>query len=668
MAELEYGWAGKLLKVDLATGIISIIPTSDYATKYIGGRLLGARIHWDMVGPDVKAFDPENVITFMLGPGAGTLIHGSRCLIGAVTGIGYPVEHYMKSNLGGYFGSELKYAGWDGIIVVGKASSPVYLLIEDSNVEIRDAGAIWGQDTMATQQNLWKRHSDRHQIATIGPAGENLVRTATIVHTDSCVASLGGFGAVMGAKNLKAIVIRGTGSVKIADPEKHLEYSYYAERHLTRKDTETDEIPCFNRGKNLLRYLEGYGNSVTTIWREADIGTARIGYNACTGCPVACGISVRLNDGSETAGGNYRCGTCIPDEAEREYYGSEDAASRPQWSRHVLEERLGLPCFNGTVDWPIREPVMALISKGILTKENTGLENFDKPGSVEFYRELMYKTAYREGIGDALAEGPARFCCEYLGTQEAIETYQWVTGITGIHGGHGGWNMHYACPGLLSRAVSNVSGGDIRGIYTFWILTLPPELGIVAGSDEYMALMMQLSQDMWGSQQAAIDGVTYQWGDYTAAMSLWHNQRWAMIDTFGCCMYLYFNWLLAYAPNLIADRTIQRNAYTHVTGISMSEEEEKTFANKVYMIERAILMRQGHTREDDWYFDSCFENEDYVSHGLSAEGLRNAQDEYYALRGMDSETAFPKRSTFEALDLKDIADDLEEKYGISLPA
>jgi aldehyde:ferredoxin oxidoreductase len=668
MTDLKYGWAGKILQVDLTTRIISIIPTDKYASKYIGGRGIGAKIHWDMVGPDVKAFDPENVITFMLGPGAGTLMHGSRTIIQSVSAIGYPVEHYMKTNLGGHFGSELKFAGWDGIIVVGKSESPAYILIEDETVEIRDAGTLRGMDTYSTQQNIWARHSDRHQVATIGPAGENLVRTATIVHADSCVASLGGLGSVMGSKKLKAIVVRGTGAVKIADPEKHLEYSYYAERHLTRKDTETTEIPCFNRGKNLLRYLEGYGNPVTTIWKEADMGTARIGYNACTACPVGCGISVRLNDGSELGGGNYRCGTCIPDPEEITYYGSGDAASRPMYSRHVLEERLGMPCFNGTVDWPVREPVMALISRGILTKENTGLENFDKIGSVEFYRELLYKTAFRQGIGDKLAEGPARFCYEYLGSDEAKETYQWVTGIAGIHGGHGGWNMHYASPGLLSRSVSNVSGGDIRGMYTFWILTLPPELGIFPGTDAYTELMARLSTDMFGSPQAAIEGVMGQWGDYTAPMSLWHNQRWTMIDTFGCCMYLYFNWLLAYAPDLIGDRTIQRNAFTHVTGISMTEDEEKEVANRIYMLERAILMRQGHTRQDDWYFDSCFENSDYVTHGLQAEGLKKAQDHYYTLRGMDLETAFPKRSTFESLDLKDVADRLETEYGINLPA
>lgn len=668
MADLKYGWAGRILQVDLTTGIISIIPTDKYAPKYLGGRGIGAKIHWDMVSPDVTAFDEGNVITFMLGPGAGTLMHGGRTIVQSLSPIGYPVDHLMKTNLGGHFGTELKYAGWDGIIVTGKSSSPSYILIEDENVEIRDAGTLWGLDTYSTQQNLWSRHSDKHQVATIGPAGENLVRTATIVHTDSCVASLGGMGAVMGSKKLKAIVIRGTGSVKIANPKKHMEQTYYMERHLSRKETETNEIPTFNRGARLLRYLAGYGNAVTTIWKEADMGTARIGYNACSACPIGCGISVKLNDGSEIGGGNYRCGTCIPDPAEIEYYGSIDAAARPQWSRHVLEERLGLPCFDGTVDWPVREPVQALIERGVLTKENTGLENFDKHGSVEFYRELLYKTAFRQGIGDKLAEGPARFCNEILGTPEAIETYQWVTGVKGIHGGHGGWNMHYACPGLLSRSVSTASGGDIRGMYTYWILTLPPEMGVYPGTDAYTELMAKLSIDFFGSPQAAIDGVTYQWGDYTAAMSLWHNQRWMMIDVFGCCMYLYFTWLVPYDENLIGDRTIQRKQYTYVTGIDMSEEQEKEVANRVYMLERAILMRQGHTREDDWFFDSCFDNPDYVSHGLQREGLKKAQDDYYDLRGIDLETGYPKRSTFEALDLKDIADELETKYGIALPA
>lgn len=214
-----YGWTGKILRIDLSAGETSVVPTSRYVPDFVGGVGIAARIAWQELAPGVGAFDPENMLFIMAGPLTGTLASGAGRI--EVLGIA-PQQHpsiFSRSGMGGHWGAELKYAGYDGIIVQGKAAKPVYVWIVDGKVEILDAGHLWGKGTYSTTAALRATHGHKTRVISCGQAGERLSRIAVIQTETGNAAGQGGFGGVMGSKNLKAIAARGTQGVRIARPQ-----------------------------------------------------------------------------------------------------------------------------------------------------------------------------------------------------------------------------------------------------------------------------------------------------------------------------------------------------------------------------------------------------------------------------------------------------------------
>ncbi|MCP5103957.1 MAG: aldehyde:ferredoxin oxidoreductase, partial [bacterium] len=222
------GYAGKILRVNLSAGKVSTIPTKKYE-HWVGGHGMGSAIFWDLVkDKTIDGFNPANVVTIMTSPLSGTLVPAASGRT-EVQGIGvqsYPVGWFTRSNFGGRFGPMLKFAGWDGIVIEGKADKPVWIDIRNEKIEIREAGSLWGLGTWETQEKIWHRvmagqdfgdwmsldskdktvrTTRKPAVLAIGPAGENLSRMACLIHDAGCAAGQGGFGAVWGSKNLKAI-------------------------------------------------------------------------------------------------------------------------------------------------------------------------------------------------------------------------------------------------------------------------------------------------------------------------------------------------------------------------------------------------------------------------------------------------------------------------------
>ncbi len=218
-----YGWAGSILNVDLTNMRTSKEPlTKEFATKYIGGSGFGARVLYDEVGPEVDPLSPENIIIIGQGPFSGTTApSGSRYDLiskSPLTGI------YVRTNGGGFFGAEMKFAGYDLIIVRGRAENPVYLWINDEYVEIRDASHIWGKDTWTTQRMIQQELGDPDiQTLKIGPSGENMGYSSAVIANLSRAAGRMSVGAVWGSKNLKAVAVRGNKVVSIARPKEFME-------------------------------------------------------------------------------------------------------------------------------------------------------------------------------------------------------------------------------------------------------------------------------------------------------------------------------------------------------------------------------------------------------------------------------------------------------------
>lgn len=247
-----HGYAGEILLINLTTQETTVLNTSDYE-EWGGGHGIGSKIFWDLVKDKmISAFDPANVVTVMSSPLSGTMVPGasSRAEVQGIGAQTYP-EWFTRSNFGGRFSAMLKYAGWDGIAVTGKASKPVWIDIRNDDVQIRDADGLWGEGTWETQKKIWEyvtgepvindwlefvsgetavRTTQRPAVLTIGPAGETLNRMACLIHDAGAAAGQGGFGAVWGSKNLKAVSVIGTGSITIADPDELLSSRLWAQR------------------------------------------------------------------------------------------------------------------------------------------------------------------------------------------------------------------------------------------------------------------------------------------------------------------------------------------------------------------------------------------------------------------------------------------------------
>lgn len=212
------GWVGKVLRVDLSSGRVEEQELSDYLRlNYVGGRGINARLLYDETGPATDPLGPDNRLIFGSGLLTGTTVAAGRLNVTAkspLTGI------LGDSNAGGHFSAEMKFAGYDHVLVTGRAESPVYLWIDDDHVELRKAENLWGKTTDETDRLIKEELSDsRVLIACIGPAGEKMVRIATIINSEHCACGRTGMGAVMGSKNLKAVAVRGTKGVKVARPE-----------------------------------------------------------------------------------------------------------------------------------------------------------------------------------------------------------------------------------------------------------------------------------------------------------------------------------------------------------------------------------------------------------------------------------------------------------------
>lgn len=615
-----YGFTGKILVVDLTTGEFSTLDTTDYLDEWVGGRGIGAKLHWDLVGPEVKAFDPENVLTFILGSGTGII--DTRTVIQAVSPLGYPVEHYYRSTMGSHFGSELKHAGWDGLVVKGAADKLSYILIENGEVSIRDGQELTLMDTYATQQHLWARHSPDHKVALIGPAGENLCADAHIQAGDHNAAGIGGFGAVMGSKKLKAICVRGTlDAPPVKDVEKLLEL-----RHVEASIHEP--FPGVGAAAGSMIELAG------------QTGEARTGYAGCFGCQQPCGYAVRWNDGSVVPMGHVKCGEFISCSAELAQTG--EYVGKNHWKRITQQGLLGItgqPSYRmvvqNDIDNDYDEPI-TLLHNGVITEADLGIDA--TYGTPEFTDAFNRMLAYDKG--NPFAAGAGKYANETLGTKEAIEDFEWNSLRKGIHGFAPGFWIHlYRAPGLINRITSTVSAADQRSMYHY----------LMPMYEWFVEDATAVGEDCanWGFTYAA--KATKNMQDYKTSMDIVDRCFFNLgNDSMGAHMHLF------------------QQIHEAITGQAYGPEEERTYAERVWVLERSIQMRQGHTRADDDLYDSVYTKMERF--GVTREKVTAALEEYYDMRNIDHETGFPRRSEYERLGLADVADRLESEYGIKLPA
>lgn len=420
------GWTGKLLRVDLTRGTHAVesIPEA-WLRDYIGGRGVADRYLWEEMDPAVEALAPANKLIFATGPLTGTPVScGARYMVvtkGPLTGA------ITTSNSGGHWGPELKFAGYDLVILEGKAPRPVVLVIYDDDVSLRDAGAFWGKTTSETEDGLREELGlPQARIACIGPAGEKLVRFACIINDKHRAAGRSGVGAVMGSKNLKAIVVRGTKGIPIARPAEFLKANWAMRQKmaaspgrqgLTELGT-ASTIDLTNAfGACPTRNFEtGQFEHAEAINGNAIKDTRMVTNKACFACTIACGRVTRLpgeiadkylvnmhprNWRTAGEGPEYEAAWALGADCG---VGDLDAVIKANW----LCNDLGLdPISMGAT----LAAAMELYERGVLTDKDVELPL--KFGSGAALVRMTEATAYREGFGHELAEGSKRMGDKY---------------------------------------------------------------------------------------------------------------------------------------------------------------------------------------------------------------------------------------------------------------
>lgn len=626
------GYAGKVLWVDLATGKTHTVPTEVYSERFLGGRGLAAKIYWDEVPPGVDAFNPENRVIFATGPVTATTgFAGSRWQVCGKS----PIHNlFSYCNLGGGWGAQLKGAGYDALVVHGRAEKPVYLWVGEKGLEMRDAVGLMGKGAITCREALKEELGKNVGVVAIGPAGENRVVFSTLL-ADSDSSGSSGLASVLGSKNLKAIVVQGNRKVDVADPDRVKVLRERIRQMKSRLPSDTGSV----------------------------VPKERLKSQVCHGCWGGCIRKTYTSRSGKT--GKFMCDSAVFYLARSQrFYGEFNDVP---FEANKLIDDYGLDSYSTEtmIMWLLR-----CAKEGILTEEQTGLP-FSKIGSLEFIEALVRMISHREGFGDLLALGTLK-AAEVIGrnAQALITDYLSSTGYLPVYGGRmfitNGlfWAMeprlpiqqlHEMCR-LVMRWAFNAQGLQQNGVTS--------------------AVVRAIAKRFWGSEIAA-DFSTYE-GKALAGVKI-QDRQYAMESLILCD----FAWPIHYTETTsdgVGDPTLESQLCEAVTGQRIDEEGLYKVGARVFNLQRAILTREGRKgREQDcleefnfteplkWDFGNpnCLvpgkNGETFSRKGMvvDRDQFEKMKDEYYGIRGWDVQTGLQKRTALEKLDLVEVADNLE---------
>jgi aldehyde:ferredoxin oxidoreductase len=647
----EFGYAGRILKVDLSQGTIIDVPTMDYADRFVGGRGVAAKIYWDEVSPKVKAFDPENRLIFVNGPLAGFPgLAGSRWQICGKSPNITP-ESFSYANLGGSWGAWLKFAGYDAIVIHGRADKPVYLLIQDGSVEIRDASFLWGKGAIEVRETLKGMLRKDIRVAATGPAGDNMAVMANVIADDDASGS-SGFGAVMGSKKLKAIAV-GTNNKKViaANPEALPELVKYM-RGL-RKDSRSIYA---GGGRVTIPLIAKFDPNINPKLKKA----------ACYGCISGCTRATYQAENGQR--GKCLCvGAAFYDGLSMRYHGEWNDV--PFYASRICNE-YGLDVMTM---WPMMGWLDRCHKAGVLTDENTGIP-ISRIGSLEFIQTLVKKISLREGFGDILAQGIFK-AAAVLGSKvkEQLGNIHYRTGQAYPYE-----PRIYIITGLLYAMEPRLYTPQLHEIVFpthLWFDWYDKVEGAYVSSD----VIRSIAKKFFGDEMA-LDFSTY---EGKAAVAKIIQDREYIKECLILCDFAWPMMDVKHSEEHVGDPTLPSKVFSAVTGRKMDETGLDKLGEKVFNLQRAILIREGHRgRESDSLPDLDHTvplparpggNPEYLVPGKEGEAISRVgavvdrekfekmKDEYYQLRGWDPRTGLQKKDTLQKLGLEDIIEPLKEK-------
>jgi aldehyde:ferredoxin oxidoreductase len=618
------GYTGKVLRVNLTEKSFKEEPLpAEMARDFIGGAGFGIKYLFDELKAGTDALGPDNKLIFAPGPFTGTSLPcASRMSVTAKSPLTGAVGMALS---GGQFPTEMKFAGWDVIIVEGKAEKPTYIFVKDGTVKFRDAGGIWGTLTFDCQQMIKDELGDQNiRVCCIGPAGERLAKISCIVNERRAVGRKG-LGAVMGSKNLKAIAIRGTGSVSVNSEEK-----YRAGRTSMLKALKESPVlyPEFSRlGTPMVVDLTGAMGilsaknwSATGEFVPVDgIGinaqeSRKIGKEHCYGCPVGCS-QMKLARTGPYAG----VLTEGPDFETVYAFGSNAGVAEvdPIIAADRLSDELGLDSISAGVTIGF---AMELFEKGILTlKDTDGIDL--RFGNDDAMMKVLRKIAFRDGIGDLLADG-SRAAAKKIG--KGTEKYAIQVKVLELPA----YDVRGAKAHGLNYATSFTGADHCRGYAFQEIFGIPIP---------------------WEVDRFALEG--------KGKLTKWNQDvRAATTDCPTMCAFLLD---MAFAGTCLQNTATLMEA---VTGMSYTPEEVERVGERINNLAKVFNVREGLSRADDTLPERLMTEplKAGASKGqmISRADLDVMLDEYYRERGWDVETGVPTRAKLAELRLDYVADSL----------
>ena len=686
---MAYGYAGKILKVNLTTKDIGIIDTAKYE-EFGGGVGMGAAIFWDLaVVPgdwDLQdAFDPRNVISLMSGPLAGTGVPGGgRTSVCAIAPEIFPTPLFHRTSFGGRFAMMLKFAGWDGVVVHGRADSPVWINIINDKVTLEDGKHLWGLDTFETQDEItsavsgrtrfgqqWQQIGEdyttaRPQIVCIGPVGESMTRVASLIHGSGVAARTGGFGGVFGSKNLKAVSVIGTGGIEVADPAGLVDTRLWHTRNFPRimnaSPGTSSCMPCINNDRKRNSYYGGESMCAEEYWY---MGKQEPGQ-------MMEGDRSVLMRGADVA---VRWGICT----WATKFGGAITLPVPN----------APAAFNGMVPM---EPGMGWYIKYLYEIGELGPGKridshplpMDQWDTLKFREIFCDAIARRVGIGEDLAEAfleavkkwgrlekdmnagtlrlPAWGASWHHSLPEVCWAYSYI-----FMSGDPMWHGFFGLSG----------GGGFGGPATYTAEELVEMMGkkVVPFDDDPI-----MFSNSWKGKEALETGI---YSPHKAKMLAW-SRRYAGFynESMSICEMLLPSFM-SRGPKGIAGPSpeLEYRYYKAVTGSKDSFADTMETGRKIWNIERAIRVMAGRHRDQEKfapfmhmpaatfpiggskpvYVNGKWSFEDQNDLYLDREGVEQFKTHFYRLEGWDVDSGWPTRKTLEELGMKKVAGVLASK-------
>jgi len=629
--------AQRVLNVNLTTGQVSTEEVSGRdLVRLLGGRGLAAKMLYERVPAGMDPLGPGSVLIWSPGTLSGTSAPSSGRT--SVTCKGPATGLYLKVSVGGHLGAELKYAGYDYLVISGRAPHPVYLWIDDDRVEIRQARHLWGKGTRESDDLIKAELSDDEiQTGIIGPAGENKVLFSCIMVSRYNSASRGGVGAVMGSKNLKAVAVRGRGALRVARPKPYFELAARMRRELAA-DAGSESLYNWGTsgsipGLDEMGMLAAYNFSQVTIANSERLSGQYLvdeGYltsrESCFACSTAChryvkSYSDRWGDVDDSG----------PELETMMSLGAECGITDTEatlMANHLCND-YGLDTISAghVISW-----AMECYQRGVISPEQAdGLElSF---GNAEAQLELIRRIAFREGLlGDLLAEGTQRASAEVGG-----DSWKWAIQAKGLE--QSAVDTRAAKSYALAFAV-NPRGPDHLMTETY------AEFGF---TEESRDVIRKITGDEKYANATLLEK--------RADIVRWHEDCYAATEALGFCV---FTSTAAFAVN----PENMAELFGHALGIEFSEEELMLGGRRIVTLERCFNAREGARRKDD-LLPWRMMNEpvpDGPNKGMITDQamLDRFLDEYYALHGWDPATGIPRPETLKTLDLADVCRVLPE--------